>query len=567
MLHVQKTRVRTIRSLALGRFRAHETLLECDNERCGHATVHASEALAAMAPPGGSFAYDVLVFVGQAVFLRYRNAEEVIDELLARGVRISSSEVAWLARRFVACLALAHRRAAPRLKNQMSLNGGYILHLDGTCDRGGPVLMSCLDSLSGIVLGSVKVPSEKAGQIVPFLKQIKERYGLPLACIHDMGTGILAAVKEVFPDVPDFICHFHFLRDAGKDLLEPDYAAIRQRLRKHGLGEKLHAQARRLKARMDQHPGLCARFYQGLHEGTVSAGDEHLDRFPVSCAYSLICWALEGKKQVDGYGFPFDRSHVEFARRVLAVHKLLEHIQSAPLAGKRRHNRELCKLSAMLEPFARDHTLRGLIESIDGKAEVFDRLRKAMRMVPAGGKAGLNSGDEPAAMGPIRKAVTAFRDKLVARRDCQPGSPWQKMIDQIDKYGEKLFADPIEVEIGGKPVRIQPQRTNNAMERFFRDFRRGARRKSGHNSIGKLLHTIIADTPLIKNLERPQYVKILLDGHATLEECFAHLRIEEIRHESKRSNSSYEQIPPEIRALVEDPAFPTRIASLFKIAA
>jgi hypothetical protein len=43
----------------------------------------------------------------------------------------------------------------------------------------------------------------------------------------------------VFPGVPDFVCHFHFLRDAGKDLLEADYDAIRQRLRKHGLTEKL----------------------------------------------------------------------------------------------------------------------------------------------------------------------------------------------------------------------------------------------------------------------------------------------------------------------------------------
>jgi hypothetical protein len=32
-----------------------------------------------------------------------------------------------------------------------------------------------------------------------------------------MGVGIMASVKEVFPGVPDFICHFHFLRDLGKN--------------------------------------------------------------------------------------------------------------------------------------------------------------------------------------------------------------------------------------------------------------------------------------------------------------------------------------------------------------
>jgi hypothetical protein len=60
-----------------------------------------------------------------------------------------------------------------------------------------------------------------------------------------MGVGILAAVQEVFPGVPDFICHFHFLRDLGNDLLEADYNAIRQRLRQHGLSQRLLQHARR----------------------------------------------------------------------------------------------------------------------------------------------------------------------------------------------------------------------------------------------------------------------------------------------------------------------------------
>jgi hypothetical protein len=47
-----------------------------------------------------------------------------------------------------------------------------------------------------------------------------------------MGKGILNAVAEVFPNTPDFICHFHFLRDIGKDLLLSDYTAFYKRLRK-----------------------------------------------------------------------------------------------------------------------------------------------------------------------------------------------------------------------------------------------------------------------------------------------------------------------------------------------
>ena len=54
------------------------------------------------------------------------------------------------------------------------------------------------------------------------------------------------------------------------------------------------------------------------------------------------------------------------------------------------------------------------------------------------------------------------------------------------------------------------------MERFFRDVKRGNRRKTGNNSMCKTLQAMLADTPLVKNLENREYVNALLDGKATL---------------------------------------------------
>lgn len=121
----------------------------------------------------------------------------------------------------------------------MQTRGGYICHLDATCEGGDPLLMSSIDSLSEIVLGNVKLPAEDEQHIVPFLRRIQEAYGIPLALVHDMGKGILKAVATVFPKVPDFICHFHFLRDIGKDFLGTEYDIIRKRLSKHGISAKL----------------------------------------------------------------------------------------------------------------------------------------------------------------------------------------------------------------------------------------------------------------------------------------------------------------------------------------
>jgi hypothetical protein len=562
-LKVSKTRTKSVQTLHLGCFTAHETLRQCG--QCENKTIYASEDLSCLAPSGCSFGYDVVVFVGQALFLRHRRAEEIVEELFWRNVRISASEVAYLGKKFVVYLALAHRQSAPRLQETLRGNGGYVLHLDGTCEGGGPMLLSSLDSISDIVLSNVKVPSEKTDQIIPFLEEIRRRYGVPVASVHDMGAGILAAVKQVFPGVPDFICHFHFLRDLGKDLLAEDYDAIRKRLRAHALSEKLHRQSQRLKAAIDQAPALVDSFCQSLQIHSLPA--EQLEQFPLLSAYSLIQWTLEGKSQGQGYGFPFDRPHLEFAKRLLVLAEQLERIKNVHLRGEWSDNIPLFRLSNELKKISADNRLKRMIEALEIKIEVFDQLRAALRIAEAGGSAGLNSGGADLAMGPVRKAVTKFRRRITARADYRSHAGWKAMIGQIDKYWDKLFADPITVVTPNGPMLIQPQRTNNIMERVFRDFRRGARRKSGHNSISKFLQSMIADTPLVRNLDNPQYLKVLLNGHATLEECFAQIDINTVRSEMLAAQKSLEKVPPKIRRLIALPAFPAVLCALFQKAA
>ena len=542
-LQVYKTQRRTVQTLPLGCFTAHETLLHC--EHCPSDTLYGAESLSQLVPSGCTFGYDVLVFVGQALFLRQCRTQQIIEELQARQVRFSPSEVGYLGKKFVVYLALAHRQSAPRLKQAMRAQGGYILHLDGTGEGGGPMLMSSLDSLSEIVLGNVKVPSERTEQIVPFLEEIKHRFGVPVAVVHDMGRGILAAVQRVFPGVPDFVCHFHFLRDVGKDLLEADYDAIRQRLRKHGLTEKLLYYARRFKAAIDEQPGLVQSFSENVQGHCLPS--QKLEVFPLLCAYALIQWALEGKTDGEGYGFPFDRPHVQFAKRLRALGQGLEQIKDVHLRGQWADNKPLFKLSCELQSLCADEGLQRMLIAIDLKIEVFDRLRSAMRIAEAGGTAGLNSGSRPLAMGPIEDAVEHFHQEMTSRADYASTPHWQALIGQIDKYKDKLFADPITVRTPSGTRRLQPQRTNNLMERFFRDFRRAARRRSGHNSISRLLQSMIADTPLVRNLENPRYLKILLNGQATLEQRFAQIDAQTVREELRAAQGSLEKVPPQIR--------------------
>ena len=550
-------------TLHLGCFTAHQTLLQCAD--CQNQAIYEAQELSRLLPTGCNFGYDVMVFAGKALFLRHRQAREIVEELAGRNVRLSASQVDSLGKKFVVYLALAHRQCAPRLRQAMRNQGGCVLHLDGTCEGGGPRLMSRLDSISQIVLGKVKVPSGKTEQIIPFLQELKARYGIPVAVVHDMGAGILAAVQEVFAGIPDFICHFHFLRDLGKDLLAWDYDDLRRRLRKYGLTEKLLQHARRLKSALDEQPQRVERFCQSVQVGSLPA--EELELFALFCAYSLIQWTLAGKTQGEGYGFPFDRPLVHLAKRLRILGQQLQQIKDLHLRGQWRDNIPLFKLSCELQKVSTDKGLLSTLESIGLKSQVFDPLRNAMRIAQVGQSAGLNSGSDSIALGSIEKAVKQFRKKITGRSDYSSSGYWQARVDQIDKYPEKLLADPITVQTPNGQLQIQPQRTNNLMERFFRDLRRGARRKCGHHSISRFLQSMIADTPLVRNLENPNGLKVLLDGRSTLEERFAQIQVDTVRKELQDALNPLEKVPSKIRQLIHVQTFPETICRLFKKAA
>jgi hypothetical protein len=376
-----------------------------------------------------------------------------------------------------------------------------------------------------------------------------------------MGSGIRNAVAEVFPGIPDFICHFHFLRDLGKDLLEADYDSLRARLRKHALTENLLTQARRLRPVIDNEPGSIDLLCQSVHD---LAGKNTARSLPGLCAYSLIQWILEGKKQGDGLGFPFDRPHLHLAKRALLISTHLDSLDATTVAGAWKDRRPLFQLSWMLRELREDSVLQKSIATLETKIEVFDQLRDAMRIAETGGSSGLNSGHEALPIGPIKQAVLAFRKNLVSRPDYAGAQHWQRLIAQIDKYSEKLFADPIILHTPNGSLLVQPQRTNNILERFFRDLRRGFRRRTGCNSIGTYLQTMIADTPLVKNLANPAYLKALLNGQPSLERRFAQIDAQIVRTELLAAQYSPEKIPGKIHRLIATPDFPETIAELIR---
>ena len=312
-LHVQKTETKSVVTMDIGGFGAKQTILHCPHSH----GIYKSTQLQNLVPKGGTFGFDVIIEIGYSLFVHCRSNQETMAALAARNTSISEREISYLGRKFIIYLALAHRQSQPILREFLMRRGGYILHVDGTCEGDSPNLFCGLDGLSELVLDTVKISSEKKDKLVPFFQGIKKQYGEPKALVHDMGKGILNAVAEVFPDTPDFICHFHFLRDIGKDLLNNDYTTLQKRLRKLKVRPTLRRQAKYLEQKINPDCHDIAGIIESLQSGKWQTS--RFDNVPLITAYALIQWIFDYPKESDGYGFPFDQSHLDFYRRIQKV--------------------------------------------------------------------------------------------------------------------------------------------------------------------------------------------------------------------------------------------------------
>jgi len=550
-LLVQKTRRKKVFRMT-GPIIALETLRQCPS--CG--SVFGSETLLQLVPARSNVAYDVMVFVGRALYQRHRTTEEIRAELAARNVLLCASEVNYLGRKFILYLARAHRQAIPRIRETMALAGGYILHLDATHAGDAPALMTGLDSLSKIVLANIKIPSEHSNHIIPFLKDIKKTYGTPIASVHDMGKGICKAVKEVFPGEPDLICHFHFLRDIGKDFIDPAYRKLRNRLRSYSISSKLCSLVREVRhATCEQSSDPI-----GLAKAILNP-KEKPPLLPLLSAYGLALWALQGKHSGDGYGFPFDRPLLNFAERLLALDQQMPRLLKLSTNDEPNNIQYLYKLFWAASEVAEDIEFKNLVDELRWRSRMFDSLRKAMRIALPGGGNGLNDEGTTKAMSSIRKGVMRFRSRIDQDRKLASDPLCCKMAKQIDKYLDKLFNDPIEVNTPTGIVTIYPQRTNNILEHFFRELNRGNRRKTGNNSMQRMLKNMLVDTPLVKNLDNPDYMAVLLNGKADLEELFANMAPVFLPSEIELQ-SGVDRVLPGFRKIIRLPALPEYLMRL-----
>ena len=547
---IKTTPSRQVYTLHIGEFRANKKFYQCN--KCNESKIFTTDDIEILVPQNCNYGYDIIIYIGESMFMNHLQAVEI--KLLLKeeyNIPISVSEVEYLSKKFIVYLAEIQDKYSLRIVDCMKNNGGYILHLDALGGTGGDMLISGLDSVSDIVLNNAKIPSENSIMIKPFLEKIKNNFGEPLAVVQDMGTGIMKAVEETFDNPNILICHFHFLRDLGKDLLKENHDILKGRIQHFKIRVKLRNIAKELRIIYDNNNKTEEEGRTKAINKTEETDNEY-NKF-VENIYAIIVWILDWRSCSNGYGFPFDRQYYDLAKRIKTAEKEilklsisltdLKHIQEI----KNIHDNAI----KLLGNFASDTALNDAINILDSDIKIFDNLRKAMRIAPKENGNGLNdSGDDDIKL--IETEVKQFIKTTKKDIEFCESSKGKKFFKQLEKHKDKLFSDPIKVTTATGEVKlIQPQRTNNIMEQMFREFTRGNKRKTGDNSIKRTIHGMVKDTPLIRNWQNDKFMQMILENKKSKVELFSEIDCKKVQEKMKALKEVNQKNPKIINEILK----------------
>jgi len=486
-------------------------------------------------PPGSNFAYSVIVEVGRLRFRENRQVAEIQWILLERhGIEISISEIEAHINNFIFYLSAVHQDSNELIRQHIEKQGGYILHLDATCEGDSPKLVSSIDPISGFVLYSAKLKSENKDDLIAFLGEIKKRLGVPLAVVSDMGKGIESAA-----------------------------------LSKAGILGKLKTFRRKMGDRFGDIPiSKIESFLDNAEEYGKTLVASELS------VYYLVLWILDHCSVGHGYGFPFDHSHLSFHNRLKTAYSMLKQVSSF-YSTTNRNRKTIWKLYHLIKDIVENSTLEKKVQQYEVKLTVFSQLREALGTAPENVKNGLSLMKESGGhkeLKMMKKAIAQFETDLKERIESTDDKPlcnsFNRIIDKLRESRAALLSDPLSVEVNGSKRVIFISRTNNILEHHFRRFNYWCRRIHGNHSVRRNLENIPEQFPIVENLNNPSYLRLVFGGESSIAEKFATISVTRIREMSnglRRKKQIHSSI--KIKKAIRKPTFEESLTSSFASAA
>lgn len=195
----------------------------CDQVACAsQARAWPAAAWQAIAPKYGTYGYDVIAQIGwERQRQRARFAE--VQARLARHLQISEAQVRHLFHFKYLPLLACHERQHLADLEKLAHTAGLLLGLDGLMPEGGePQLWVVRELQTGWTLRSGWLDRQDEATFVAFLQPIAD-LGLPIqATLSDKQTGLLPALKCVFPQARHGLCQLHYLKNAAQPVADAD---------------------------------------------------------------------------------------------------------------------------------------------------------------------------------------------------------------------------------------------------------------------------------------------------------------------------------------------------------
>lgn len=166
----------------------------------------------------------MIVYIGNQRLRQHRTIPDIHKKLVEKhGLQISERHVLNLYDEYLVLLACSHGKRLAKHKDEIESNGGIVLAVDGAKpEKGQPGLYLFRDALSGCRLHCAILQSADQDTLGQELKVVKELGFEIQAVISDDERATVAAVADVFPDVPHGLCHIHFLKAVQKPVNEKD---------------------------------------------------------------------------------------------------------------------------------------------------------------------------------------------------------------------------------------------------------------------------------------------------------------------------------------------------------
>ena len=513
-MQVQKSKRRTVFTFQSGVLNVKEVRKQCVRDATH--PVMCSDALSRLVKPHQRYAYDLVVHVGLARYVRGKQREEIRAELYQkRGFTLCDGSISNLCDRFLVYVEALHLARVPELRRAM--RDGYPLHLDATCEYGKGGLFVCMDGWRDWVLMATRIPSEHEDYLRPVVEKTAALFGDPIATVRDMGEGMAKAVAPLRArGVPDFICHYHFLGAVGKKLFEKPYRVLGNLLRQHKVQGDLRLLLRELR-----------RYRKSsTFPGPFGPGPIHED-LP-----ALVLWCLEGEGK-KALLYPFSLPYLQFLQRCQqAVRKAECWVPSPRTPATRRAIAHLTRLVNRIEGDTRFATVAAQLEK---GWQAFSELRDVLQLT----NAELPNGDthhhqiglpalEAKRLEAIAEAAKEYQAELrertenTGKEDAINPSPARIIGKYFERYGKHLFGHPALRDEDGTILAVV-ERTDNVPEHFFGAEKRKLRRRLGRAHLGRDLEDQPAQAALVANLQHPDYVRVICGSLDNLATAFAQL--------------------------------------------